>query len=91
MEVVFSWHILDKIANELSRVGVTRDLIENIVRSPDEILYDTATNRYIAVRFDQKTAVIYERRDQQVFIVTAIYSSGIENTVRRRKRSGRWI
>jgi len=81
---------LDKIANELSRIGVTKDLIESIVRSPDEILYDTVTNRYIAVKFDQKIAVIYERRDQQVFIVTA-YSSGIENIIRRRKRSGRWI
>ncbi|MBS7640731.1 MAG: hypothetical protein QXJ19_04075 [Candidatus Bathyarchaeia archaeon] len=90
MEVVFSRHVLDKIANDLLRIGVTKDLIESIVRSPDEILYDTVTNRYIAVRFDQKIAVIYERRDQQVFIVTA-YSSGIENIIRRRKRSGRWI
>jgi len=90
LEVVFSRHVLDKIADELSRIGVTKDLIESIVRSPDEILYDTVTNRYIAVRFDQKIAVIYERRDQQVFIVTA-YSSGIENIIRRRKRSGRWI
>ena len=90
MEVIFSRHVLDKIANELSRIGVTKDLIESIVRSPDEILYDTVTNRYIAVKFDQKIAVIYERRDQQVFIVTA-YSSGIENIIRRRKRSGRWI
>ncbi|MEM2261630.1 MAG: hypothetical protein QXK24_04180 [Ignisphaera sp.] len=72
-------------------LGVTKDLIESIVRSPDEILYDTVTNRYIAVSFDQKIAVIYERRDQQVSIVTAIYSSGIENIVRRRKRSERWI
>ena len=70
---------------------MTKDLIESIVRSPDEILYDTVTNRYIAVSFDQKIAVIYERRDQQVSIVTAIYSSGIENIVRRRKRSERWI
>jgi len=90
LEVIFSRHVLDKIANELSRIGVTKDLIESIVRSPDEILYDTVTNRYIAVKFDQKIAVIYERRDQQVFIVTA-YSSGIENIIRRRKRSGRWI
>jgi len=90
LEVVFSRHVLDKIANDLLRIGVTKDLIESIVRSPDEILYDTVTNRYIAVRFDQKIAVIYERRDQQVFIVTA-YSSGIENIIRRRKRSGRWI
>ncbi|MEM4981951.1 MAG: hypothetical protein QXI48_08030 [Candidatus Bathyarchaeia archaeon] len=90
MEVIFSRHVLDKIADELSRIGVTKDLIESIVRSPDEILYDTVTNRYIAVRFDQKIAVIYEGRDQQVFIVTA-YSSGIENIIRRRKRSGRWI
>ncbi|MEM2252873.1 MAG: hypothetical protein QXE73_07000, partial [Candidatus Bathyarchaeia archaeon] len=84
---MFSRHVLDKIANDLLRIGVTKDLIESIVRSPDEILYDTVTNRYIAVRFDQKIAVIYERRDQQVFIVTA-YSSGIENIIRRRKRSG---
>ena len=35
MEVIFSRHVLDKIANELSRIGVTRDLIESIVRSPD--------------------------------------------------------
>jgi len=57
LEVVFSRHVLDKIANDLLRIGVTKDLIESIVRSPDEILYDTVTNRYIAVRFDQKIAV----------------------------------
>ncbi|MEM1581070.1 MAG: hypothetical protein QXK89_00955 [Candidatus Bathyarchaeia archaeon] len=30
--VIFSRHAMDKIVNELSRVRVTRDLVEDIVR-----------------------------------------------------------
>lgn len=55
------------------------------------ILYVTSIGRYIAVKFERKIAALYERRDEQIFIVTVIYSSEIENVIRRRKRSGRWI
>jgi len=78
----------DKLAKELSRMGITRDSLEEVIRNPDEILYDSVTGRYVAVKMEGKLAVIYERKEEEI---TAIYSSLLDNVVRRRKRSGRWI
>jgi len=36
-------------------------------------------------------AVIYERGGEETFIITAIYSNSLDDVVRRRKRSGRWV
>lgn len=81
----------DKLARELLRVGITRELLEEVIRNPDEILYDSVTGRYVAVKMESKLAIIYERKGDEKFIITAIYSSSLADVVRRRKRSGRWI
>jgi len=82
---------VDKLAKELSRMGITRESVEEVIRDPDEILYDTATGRFVAVKMESNLAVIYERRGEETFIITAIYSNSLDNVVRRRKRSGRWL
>jgi len=38
-----------------------------------------------------KIAVIYEKLGKEKFIITAIYSSKLEDVVRNRRRVGRWI
>jgi hypothetical protein len=47
--------------------------------------------RYVALGMERNLAVVYERSDGDIFIITAIYSSKLEDVVQRRKRSGRWI
>lgn len=78
--------MVDKLAKELSRMGVTKELLEDVVSNPDEVLYDSVTGRYVALKME-KLAVIYEKIGD---IITAMYSSRLEDVVIRR-RSGRWI
>jgi hypothetical protein len=87
----WSRHVEDKIAKELSRLGVTKELLEEVMIKPDEVLYDSVTGRYVALKMERNIAVVYERRDEDMFIITAIYSGKLADVVQRRKRSGRWI
>ena len=91
MAIRLSRHVVDKLAKELSRMGITIESLKEVIRDPDEILYDTATGRFVAVKMESNLAVIYERRGEETFIITAIYSNSLDNVVRRRKRSGRWL
>jgi hypothetical protein len=91
LKVTWSDHIEDKLDKELSQHGITKDLLEEIVRKPDELMFDSENGRNVAVRLNQNLAVIYEPRKADMFIITAIYSSNLSNVVLRRKRSGRWL
>ena len=91
MVVIFSRHVVDKLAKELSRMGITDELLKDVVSNPDEVLYDSLTERYVALKMERRLAVIYEKIGEDIFIITAIYSSRLEDTVQRRRRSGRWI
>jgi hypothetical protein len=91
LRVAWSKHIEDKLNKELSRYGITKELIEEIVRNPDELMFDSENSRNVAVRLKHNLAVIYELREADMFIITAIYSSNLSNVVLRRKRSGRWL
>ena len=87
----WSRHIENKLEKELSRLGITKELLEDIVSKPDEVLFDSENGRNVAVRLKRNLAVIYEPRVEDMFIITAIYSSNLERVVQRRKRSGRWL
>jgi hypothetical protein len=82
---------MEKLVKELSRIGVTEEMLREAVSRPDEILYDLATGRYVALKMERKLAVVYEWRGDDIFIITAIYSSKLEDIVQRRRRIGRWI
>ena len=36
--------------------------MENAIKNPDKVLYDTLRDRFVAVKYDKKIAVVYERR-----------------------------
>jgi hypothetical protein len=91
LKVRWSRHIEDKLEKELSRLGITKKLLEEIVSKPDETLFDSENGRNIAVSMKRNLAVIYELGVKDMFIITAIYSSNLERVVQRRKRSGRWL
>jgi len=91
LAIKFSRHIKDKLVMELSRMGITDEFLEEVVNRPDEVLYDSVMRRYVALRMERNLAVVYERSGGDIFIITAIYSSKLEDVVQRRKRSGRWI
>jgi len=91
LTIRLSRHVVNKLATELSRRGVAEELVKDAVRSPDEILYGSSTGRWIALKMERKLAIIYEKSGEEIFIITAIYSSKLDELVNRRKRSGRWI
>ncbi len=91
LKVRLSKHIEDKLDKELSRLGITKKVLENTIAKPDEVLFDTESTRSVAVGRKHNLFVIYERRGEDMLIITAIYSSNLERVIQRRKRSGRWL
>ena len=91
LKVRWSRHIENKLEKELLRLGITKELLEDTISRPDEVLFDSENGRNVAVRLKRNLAVIYEPRVEDMFIITAIYSSNLERVVQRRKRSGRWL
>jgi len=90
-KVRWSRHIEDKLDKELYRLGITKEVLEDIVFKPDEVLFDSENGRNIAIRLNRNLAVIYEPKVEDIFIITAIYSSNLERVILKRKRSGRWL
>ena len=91
MAIKFSRHMTDKLVLELAKMGITEEFLEEVINRPDEVLYDSVTRRYVALKMERNLAVVYERSGGDIFIITAVYSSNLEDVVQRRKRSGRWI
>ena len=91
MTVRFSSHALNKIRKELSKLGITEELVKEILNRPELKFYDSATDRYIAVNMNFKVAVIYEEKNKNIFVITVIYSSKMMQIIEKRKRIGRWI
>ncbi len=61
------------------------------ISKPDELVYDTLMDRYVALNYSKNLAVVYEREDDKIIVVTAIYSSRLLGLVERRRMRGRWI
>jgi len=89
--ISFTHHALEKIEKELTKLKITKETILESINEPDQILYDTQTERYIAIDQDKKTAIIYEKTGEDTQIITIIYSSTLYTLIERRRRSGRWI
>ena len=70
--VRWSRHIEDKLDKELSRLGITKEALEDIVFKPDEVLFDSENSRNVAIRLKRNLAVIYEPEVEDIFIITAI-------------------
>ena len=80
----------DKLLKELHKLGVTEKKVTETIRDPDEILYDSQTDRYVAVSWSHQIAAVYQK-DGDILVITVIYSSMLKDIVDRRRRSGRWI
>jgi len=89
--IIFTDHAKDKILKELSKLKVTEQSAMEITRAPDELLYDSLTNRFVAIGRSRNIAVIYEKANGDFIVVTVIYSSELIDATNKRKRSGRWI
>ena len=89
--IIFTDHAKDKLVKELNKLGITERTATEIIREPDELLYDSLTNRFVAIRWSRKTAVIYEKDDNNFTVITVIYSSELRDAVNRRRKRGRWI
>ncbi len=73
------------------KLGITEWTIIEIIRKPDELLYDSLTERFVAVGWSRNIAAIYGKTDGDSIVITVIYSSELRNIVNKRGASGRWI
>jgi len=44
------------------------DIYTETIKSPYETLYDSQTDRYIAVSWSHKITVVYEKRDSDILV-----------------------
>jgi len=89
--IFFTDHVSEKNDKELGKFNITKESITQTINNPDQILYDTQTERYVAVNYKIKTAIIYEKTGQDQLIITVIYSSTLNKIFENRRRNGRWI
>jgi len=89
--ILFTQHAKEKLEKELKKLGITEQLIAKTLENPDELLYDALRERFVAVNWNNNTAIIYEKTDNNITVITVIYSTELKDTVNRRKRTGRWI
>ena len=72
-------------------MGITKQLTIRTLKNPDELLYDALTERYVAINWNHNIAIIHEKTDSDITVVTIIYSTELRDTVNRRKKTERWI
>ena len=89
--VIFTDHARDKLLKELGKLGIREQTIIEILRNPDEMLYDAFTNRFVIVSWSHNVAVIYEMVNDDIVVITVIYSSVLKDIVNGRRKTGRWI
>jgi len=91
MEVHFTEHVLGKLEKHLRLLGISEGDIVATIKKPDDLVYDTFMDRYVALNYSRNLAVVYEKEDDKIIVVTAIYSSRLRSLVERRRMRGRWI
>jgi len=89
--IIFTTHAKEKISEELEKLGITKHVVMKILKRPDELLYDTFADRFIALNWNHNVAVVYEKTNNNLVVITVIYSSELKHVVDKRKRIGRWI
>ena len=89
--IIFTHHAKDKLLKEFNKLGITERTVIEIIRKPDELLYDSLTNRFVAIGWSRNIVAIYEKTNDDSIVITVIYSSELRNIVNKRKASGRWI
>jgi len=89
--IVFTDHARDKLQKEMKKLGITEKTIKQIVNKPDEMLYDALRNRFVAINWSHNLAVIHEKTNHNLVVITVIYSTQLKDTVNKRRRTGRWI
>jgi len=89
--IVFTDHARDKLAKEMKKFGLTAKIVKQIVSKPDALFFDVLMDRFVAVNWRHGFAVIYERADGDLVVITVIYSTQLKDMVDRRKRTGRWM
>jgi hypothetical protein len=89
--IVFSDHAKDKLLKELRKLGVTARTVREVLRRPDEVLFDALRNRFVVVCWARNVAVVYEKSGGDFVVITVIYSSELKEVVNKRRMSGRWI
>ena len=65
--LTWSKHIEDKLATEMSPLGTAKSDLQEVVLKPDEMLFDTETGRNIAIKHERKLAVIFEKRNEDIY------------------------
>jgi len=73
--------------------GISEDMILEAVLRPSQVYYDLSVGTTIAIRGlnERHILVAYVRENDEIKVITTFITSEIQEIVRRRLESGRWV
>ena len=77
----------------MSQYGISREEVENALRSPLRLFFDFSSNRYVAIgtKNGHGLVVVYEVVHGEKVVVTTYHTSKVDKIIRAKLSSGRWI
>ena len=75
LEIISPEHVLEEVEKHLRLLGISEEDIVATIRKPDDLVYDTLMDRYVALNYSRNLAIVYEKEDDKIIVVTAIRSS----------------
>jgi uncharacterized protein (UPF0218 family) len=81
--IVFTDHAKNKLSKGLGKLGITEHVVVKILGKPDELLYDALMDRFVAISWKHNIAIIFEKTNDDLIVVTVIYSSELKDIVIR--------
>jgi len=73
VKILFTRHVVEKLEKYLRELGISEKDVIATLREPEDLAYNTLTNRYITLNYAKKLAVVYEKENDKIIVVTAIY------------------
>jgi len=77
----------------IKQYGISREEVEDTLRSPLRLFFDVGSNRYVAIgtKNGHGLVVVYEVAHGEKVVVTTYHTSKVDKIIRAKLSSGRWI
>ncbi|WP_456478585.1 DUF4258 domain-containing protein [Geoglobus ahangari] len=75
----------------MEKRSVTEDEVRDALENPDELLYDTKTGNFIAVKEQESRYLIIVYVPMEVYRIVSVVVTTKLNIIENRIRKGRWV
>jgi len=86
-------HYTEHAEIRMRQYGISREEVEDTLRSPLRLFFDVGSNRYVAIgtKNGHGLVVVYEVAHGEKVVVTTYHTSKVDKIMGAKLSSGRWI